>query len=44
MSGRRDAPMRVWLGRRRMAGAVERWVQVLRTRTPVRILAAYAAE
>ncbi|HJL01425.1 MAG TPA: hypothetical protein RMH85_08670 [Polyangiaceae bacterium LLY-WYZ-15_(1-7)] len=37
-------PMRVWLGRRRMAEAVERWVQVLRTRTPVRILAAYAAE
>jgi len=39
----RDA-MRVWLGRRAVRDAVERWVGVLRTRTRFRLLAPWATE
>lgn len=35
-------PMRVWLARRALDRSVRRWVEVLRSRTVVRVLASYA--
>ena len=37
-------PMRVWLARRALDRSVRRWVEVLRARTVVRVLAPYAEE
>ena len=34
--------MRVWLARRALDRSVRRWVEVLRARTVVRVLASYA--
>ena len=34
-------PMRVWLTRRALENSVRRWVEVLRARTTIRVLAPY---